>query len=99
MLHLEVTAPDSALAGSGEVPARVGLVVSKAVGPSVVRSRVKRRLRHVMRDRLQMLPSSSILVIRAQPAAAGATSQELAVDLDRCLSKVLGSIGQGTDQL
>lgn len=70
-------------------PARAGFVVSKAVGGSVVRTRVKRRLRHLVRDRLGSLPTGSTLVVRAAPAAADASSAELARDLDRCLARVL----------
>jgi ribonuclease P protein component len=75
--------------GVADPPVRVGFVVSKAVGGSVVRTRVKRRLRHLVRDRLPSLPSGAILVVRAAPAAAGATSAELARDLDRCLSRLV----------
>ena len=71
------------------VPARIGFVVSKAVGTAVVRNRVKRRLRHLARERLRMLPGSAVLVVRALPAAAGASYQELGADLDRCLARVL----------
>ncbi|MCD4533119.1 ribonuclease P protein component [Nocardioides sp. cx-169] len=67
---------------------RVGFVVSKAVGNSVVRNRVKRRLRHLLRERLSALPASGALVVRALPAAGGASSEELGVDLDRCLQRV-----------
>ena len=35
---------------------RAGFVVSKAVGGAVVRNRVKRRLRHLVRERLAQLP-------------------------------------------
>src|SRR5690606_6761123 len=38
--------------GDGQAPPLVGFVVSKAVGSAVTRNRVKRRLRHLMRDRL-----------------------------------------------
>ncbi|UMG94186.1 ribonuclease P protein component [Nocardioides sp. TF02-7] len=72
-------------------PARVGFVVSKAVGGAVVRNRVKRRLRHAVRDRLPTLPRESLLVVRAQPPAAAATYEELASDLDRCLQRSLRS--------
>ncbi|WP_122819164.1 ribonuclease P protein component [Nocardioides pantholopis] len=75
--------------GAGTDPPRVGLVVSKAVGNSVVRNRVKRRLRHQAREHLASLPGSAVLVVRALPAAAEASSAELADDLDRCLRKVL----------
>ena len=70
-------------------PALVGLVVGRTVGNAVVRHRVQRRLRHLCRDRLDLLPAGSSLVVRALPPAAGATSAELAVDLDRCLERSL----------
>ncbi|MBM9459936.1 ribonuclease P protein component [Nocardioides sp. zg-536] len=68
--------------------ARVGFVVSKAVGTAVVRNRVKRRLRHAMRERVAGLPVGATLVVRAQPAAAGASYRELVAELDRCLQRV-----------
>ena len=68
-------------------PSRAGLVVSKAVGGSVVRSTVSRRLRHLLRDRLELLPAGSRLVVRASPAAAGASSAVLGEDLDAALSR------------
>ena len=69
-------------------PVRAGLVVSKAVGGSVVRSTVSRRLRHLLRDRLYALPAGSRLVVRASPAAATATSTALGADVDAALSRV-----------
>lgn len=65
----------------------VGFVVSKAVGPAVVRNRVKRRLRHLMRDRVDLLPAGSRLVIRALPRSAQETASTLAGDLDKALSR------------
>lgn len=67
---------------------RVGFVVSKAVGGSVVRHRVSRRLRHLVRDRLPELPAGMLLVVRALPPAAEATSQDLGADLDSALRKL-----------
>jgi ribonuclease P protein component len=71
---------------SREGAARVGFVVGRAVGPAVVRNRVRRRLRALMRERLSTLPSGSLLVVRAAPAAATAGSAGLAADLDRALA-------------
>ncbi len=71
----------------GAGPARAGLVVSKAVGGSVVRSTVSRRLRHLLRDRLPHLPAGSRLVVRAAPAAATASSAVLGDDLDAALTR------------
>lgn len=70
-------------------PVRVGFVVSKAVGNSVVRSRVQRRLRHLAAARLPQIPAGHDLVVRAHPAAAGAESDQLGRDLDRCLDRAL----------
>jgi ribonuclease P protein component len=68
--------------------ARVGFVVSKAVGNSVVRHRVTRRLRHLMADRIGTLPTGCALVVRALPASAGASSSELGADLDGALRRL-----------
>lgn len=77
------------LLAAQEGPARAGLVVSKAVGGSVVRHQVSRRLRHLLRDRLSVLPPGARLVVRATPAAGSATSAALGSDLDRALGAVL----------
>ncbi|GAA1250780.1 hypothetical protein GCM10009676_41900 [Prauserella halophila] len=76
-----------ALAESGERK-KAGFVVSKAVGNSVVRHRVSRRLRHLVADRLGTLPDSCALVVRALPPAAGASSAELGSDLDAALRRL-----------
>jgi len=75
---------------SGARP-RVGFVVSKAVGNSVTRHRVVRRLRAQTAARLDRLPSGSGTVVRALPAAAGAASSELGSALDRALAKLAGA--------
>jgi ribonuclease P protein component len=59
----------------------VGFVVSKAVGTAVTRNRVKRRLRHLVRERLADLPTEARLVVRANPAAAS-KPERLPLDLD-----------------
>lgn len=66
---------------------RVGFVVSKAVGTAVDRNRVKRRLRHLMRDRIHTLPPGSRVVVRALPASASASSTNLGEQLDAALAK------------
>jgi ribonuclease P protein component len=64
--------------------------VSKAVGGAVVRNTVKRRLRHLIRDRLAELPPGSLVVVRALPGAGDADHAELARDLDAALRRLLG---------
>ena len=74
-----------------DLPARVGFVVSKAVGGAVVRNRVRRRLRHLVRDHLSELGPGSELVVRALPAAAEKSTAELGTELGRCLHRVLAA--------
>ncbi|MDT0318172.1 ribonuclease P protein component [Streptomyces millisiae] len=74
------------------LPPRAGFVVSKAVGNAVARNRVKRRLRHLVRDRLSVLPPGSLVVVRALPGADGATYDQLARDLDAALERLLGGV-------
>ncbi|MBZ5738187.1 ribonuclease P protein component [Nocardioides mangrovi] len=92
VVHLAVPAEASA------APPQVGFVVSKAVGNAVVRNRVKRRLRHLAREHVSSLPGSAVLVVRALPAAASASSAELRADLERCLRRVLSPLdGTGAE--
>ncbi|GAA3055036.1 ribonuclease P protein component [Kitasatospora albolonga] len=73
----------------GSPSARAGFVVSKAVGPAVVRNLVKRRLRHLVRDRLALLPAGSLIVVRALPPAGAASYLDLEQDLDAALRRLL----------
>jgi ribonuclease P protein component len=77
------------VAGTADDAARVGFVVSKAVGNAVVRNRVHRRLRAVMASRLPELPVGSLTVVRALPASATASYAELVADVDAALRRVL----------
>lgn len=67
---------------------RAGFVVGRPVGGSVERHRVTRRLRHLVVDRLDQLPEGTALVVRAHPAAAGASSADLGADLDAALRRL-----------
>jgi ribonuclease P protein component len=70
----------------GSIPtARAGFVVSKAVGGAVVRNKVKRRLRHLMRERLTDLPAGVDIVVRALPSAAGRPYAQLSIDLTQAI--------------
>ncbi|MGY2127841.1 ribonuclease P protein component [Blastococcus sp. SYSU DS0617] len=69
--------------------ARAGFVVGKAVGNSVVRHRVTRRLRAAVRAELDRLPATADLVVRARPEAADADSAVLRRDLARGLDRLL----------
>ncbi len=62
-------------------PPRIGFIVSRAVGPAVVRNRDRRRLRHIAAGYLHSLPVGSLLVLRANPPAATASQPDLAAEL------------------
>ena len=106
MVHLTVpgtttgptatTSPEPARSTGAETsaPARAGFVVSKAVGNAVVRNTVRRRLRHLVRERLAELPAGSTLVVRALPAAAEASYARLGADLDAALAAARTSRGR-----
>ncbi|MDX2849012.1 MULTISPECIES: ribonuclease P protein component [Streptomycetaceae] len=81
---------DPHAAGGTASPARAGFVVSKAVGGAVTRNLVKRRLRHLVRERLSVLPPGSLVVVRALPGAGDADHSQLARDLDAALGRLLG---------
>lgn len=75
-------------ADAGGRSARVGLIVSKAVGPAVVRHRVSRKLRAVMGPLVPLLPSGLSVVLRALPLAATASSAELTADVVSALRRL-----------
>jgi ribonuclease P protein component len=85
VLHLGAEAGASS---ESEAPPRVGFVVGKAVGNAVTRNLVKRRLRHLVRERLGSLPASADVVVRALPAAALASYVDLGVDLDAAVRRL-----------
>ncbi|MEZ5117422.1 MAG: ribonuclease P protein component [Candidatus Nanopelagicales bacterium] len=84
VVHLH-TDPDAHPAA----PARAAFVTGRSVGSSVVRHRVTRRLRELVRARLDRVPAGSRLVVRALPDAATADSARMGADLDAALAAVL----------
>ncbi|GHF43170.1 ribonuclease P protein component [Streptomyces mashuensis] len=95
VVHLRSGNTDPHTPGGTVPPARAGFVVSKAVGGAVVRNRVKRRLRHLVRDRLDVLPAGSLVVVRALPGAGEAEYGRLAHDLDAALQRLVGGGAPG----
>lgn len=81
ILHLVVT--------DRPEPAKVGFVVTRSVGGAVVRNTVRRRLRHVVRDHVDMLPDGTLLVVRALPSAADAPTEQLRRDVSEGLARAL----------
>jgi len=60
-----------------KVSAKAGLVISKAVGNSVQRHRLARRVRHAIAPNLSTLPANSLLVIRALKQGESFNSDEI----------------------
>ena len=88
-----------ALASESSASARVGFVVGRSVGGSVVRNRVTRQLRHQMVAHLDDLPAGTDVVVRALPASAGASGAELAHDLSSSLRRVMSRLGHDAGTL
>ena len=72
----------------GEENRLVGFVVPKReIKRANGRNRVKRQLRHLMRERIDNLPEGSRVVVRASGRSLGVSSKELGAHLDRVMSK------------
>lgn len=69
---------------------RVGLTVSNKVGNSVVRNRIRRRLRELYRKRQQSLPKGIDLVVIARNSAAEADFAALS----RAFERVAGELAR-----
>jgi len=76
-----------------QAPAKVGFVAGKAVGNAVVRNRTKRRLRALTAPLLPQLLPGVRVVVRANPAAAGATSDVLRRDLEASMRRAAAAAG------
>ena len=70
-------------------PVKVGLIVGKNVGSSVVRHRVSRQLRHAIAPQLHQFPAGTLLVFRAHPGAAQSTEINLAGEVSKLIEKYL----------
>ena len=76
----------------GEGITRVAFAVGRNVGPSGVRSRVTRRLRHQVAELIPQLKPGLQVVVRALPSAAAADSHRLSRDLVGALTSMPGAL-------
>jgi ribonuclease P protein component len=67
-------------------PAKAGFIVSRAVGNAVVRNAVRRRLRHLMRERIAAQRERTLVVVRALAEAGSRSYAQMANDLDAALA-------------
>ncbi len=68
---------------------RIGISVSKKVGNSVVRHRIKRRVKEIARLQEQLFPTGYEYVVIARNAAAEAEYSELEHSVLRLLSSLM----------
>lgn len=68
-----------------ESPTRFGFVVSKASGNAVKRNQLKRRLRAISRDKMELVPAGSQVVLRTLPGSSELEFSALSSDFDRVL--------------
>lgn len=73
-------------AGGEEGPPRVGLTVSKSIGSAVARNRVKRRLRHIVRD-MQLEPAMDYVII-ARKSIVDASHSTLLEWMERAVAEL-----------
>ena len=70
---------------SDEKQSRLGVTVSKRVGNSVTRNRIKRRIREWFRQAREGLPDGSDIVVIARQAARDLSGSKIAAVLDRMI--------------
>ena len=74
-------------------PSRIGFIVSKSVGNAVVRNLVKRRLREAGAASLREYGTGFAIVVRALPASAAASWDQLLADYNVALESTMKRLG------
>jgi ribonuclease P protein component len=66
---------------------RFGFITPKAVGPAIVRNRIRRRLRHLAAITVRAHPHGWDVVVRVVADCSRATTEELSGEWLRCLER------------
>ena len=74
---------------AADEPSRIGFIVSKSVGNAVVRNLVKRRLREAGAASLREHGTGFAIVVRALPASATASWDQLLSDYNAALESTM----------
>jgi ribonuclease P protein component len=82
-----------AAAIAADEPSRIGFIVSKGVGNAVVRNLVKRRLREAGAASLREHSTGFAIVVRALPASASASWDQLLADYNAALESTMNRLG------
>jgi len=72
---------------TGEQPTRFGFIVAKSVGGSVVRNRMRRRLRAIGRELLDRRATGHDIVVRPLPASAEASWDTLQSEITDAVTR------------
>lgn len=78
---------------AADEPSRIGFIVSKGVGNAVVRNLVKRRLREAGAASLREYGTGFAIVVRALPASAAASWDQLLADYNAALESTVSRLG------
>ena len=78
---------------AADEPSRIGFIVSKGVGNAVVRNLVKRRLREAGAASLREYGTGFAIVVRALPASASASWDQLLADYNAALESTMNRLG------
>jgi ribonuclease P protein component len=78
---------------AADEPSRIGFIVSKGVGNAVVRNLVKRRLREAGAASLREYRTGFAIVVRALPASAAASWDQLLADYNAALESTMNRLG------
>ncbi|WP_091419373.1 MULTISPECIES: ribonuclease P protein component [Micrococcaceae] len=81
-----------AAAIAADEPSRIGFIVSKSVGNAVVRNLVKRRLREAGAASLREYGTGFAIVVRALPASASASWEQLLSDYNAALESTMARL-------
>ncbi|VXB01794.1 Ribonuclease P protein component [Arthrobacter sp. 9AX] len=81
-----------AAAIAADEPSRIGFIVSKGVGNAVVRNLVKRRLREAGAASLREYGTGFAIVVRALPASASASWDQLLSDYNAALETTMARL-------
>ena len=76
-------------------PPRFGITVPRALGPAVLRNRIKRRLRIVARAVVHMLPPATDVVLHPRPGVATMPFAALEAELEAVFQTVSRRVASG----
>jgi ribonuclease P protein component len=83
------------LARADEERSRIGISVGKRSGGSVVRNRLRRRIREIFRRTRHDLPAGLRIVVNIKPSAARAEFSDVAADYVSALARGLARLKPG----